>query len=114
MDSAEYHKQCSSPSSFHRKELEDTYEAMKKAQSEKAKTIANALASKPIEKPKQHSGGQENDYFYVAIPEHDAEIIIEELGTLEAQSVSPEGHTTALASHYASLLDRWLRFVGVG
>ena len=114
MDSAEYHKQCSSPASFRRKELEDTYEALKVAQSEKAKIIANALESSPIEKPRQHSGGQENDYFNVAVPELDAEAIIEVLGDLEAQSVSEEGHTTPLASHYASLLDRWLRYVGVG
>lgn len=72
------------------------------------------LALKPIEKPKKHRDEQECDYFKVAILELDAEEIIKELGALEAQFVSPEGHTTALASHYASLLDRWLRYVGVG
>ena len=114
MDSTAYHEQCSSPASFSRKQLENTLEALQQAKSEKEELISAVLGSSPIEKPKQHIGGPETDYFEVSMSEFSAELIIEVLGTLEVQNVSPEGLTTPLASHYAGLLDRWIRYVGVG
>ncbi|MGV6827007.1 MAG: hypothetical protein ACWA5Q_08515 [bacterium] len=114
MDSAGYHKQCSSPASFSRKQLEDTHKALQQAKSKKQKVISAVLETNPIEKPKQHRGGRETDYFEVTVSKSDAETIIQELGTLEAQYVSEEGLATPMTYHYASLLDRWLRYVGVG
>ena len=113
MDSASYREQCSLPSSFTRKELEDTLEALKLANSEATGMVETVLNSEPIQKPKKHAGGEESDYFNVVMSDQEAEAIVEELGALEVQSVSAEGNTTPLASHYALLLDRWLRYSGV-
>ncbi len=114
MDRASYQEQCRLPSSFSRKELEDTLAALKQANSEVAGIVEKVLNAKPIEKPKKHVGANGSDYFNVRVSEREAEAIAEELGALEVQSVSAEGNTTPLASHYASLLDRWLRYAGEG
>lgn len=111
VDTDRYHNLCNAPDSFSRSELEKTLLALENGGSTKAKLVYEALQSKPIEKPKLHKGGPETDYIKVNIGVEDAEKIIEELGTLEAGAVSLEGNTTPLASHYASLLDRWFNYV---
>ncbi|WP_036253685.1 hypothetical protein [Methylobacter sp. BBA5.1] len=111
METRAYHEICSKPSSFSRQEIEQTLAALEKVESNKMGLISDTLKSKPAEKPAQHRGSKETDYFLVQITIEDAEKIVEALGTLEAQSVSPEGHTTREASYYASLLDRWLNYV---
>jgi len=106
MESTDYHKLCNSPEAFSRHELEQTLVALEKTDSNKKLLIAKALEAKAIEKPELHTGGKETDYILVSISSEEADEIIEALGNLEVQAVSPEGHTTALASHYAGLLDR--------
>jgi len=111
MESGSYRKLCSSPEAFTRLELEHTLAALNRTDSAKKMLIEEALKAKAIEKPELHTGGKETDYIPVNICAEDADEIIEELGNLEAQAVSPEGHTTPLASHYAAILDRWLNYV---
>ena len=111
METKKYQTICNNSSSFSRLELEQTLDALEKAKSNIISLVDGVLKSKPIEKPSKHQGGKETDYYHVHIAINDAEVIVEELGTLEAQAVSPEGNTTPEASYYASLLDRWLSYV---
>ena len=111
MDTNTYHEICAQPTSFSRYVLEETLAALTKAESSKIVLVNNVLKTKSIEKPTHHEGGKETDYFFVQMAIEDAEEIVEELGTLEAGVVSPEGHTTHQASHYASLLDKWFNYV---
>ncbi len=110
MDDRTYHEICDSPSAFSRHELEQTLAALEKAESNLKVLVGDILKSKPIEKPTLHQGGKEEDYFLVRLAIDDAAEIVEELGGLEAQAVSPEGETTSQASQYASLLDRWFNY----
>ncbi len=110
MKSGSYKRLCSSPDAFTRLELEHTLVALNKTDSAKKMLIEEALQAKAIKKPESHTGGKETDYIPVNIGAGDAHEIIEELGTLEAEAVSPEGQATPLASHYADLLDRWLHY----
>ena len=111
MDTDSYHKLCDKPKVFSREELEKTSIALSKVVSAERKLITAALKSEVIKKPELHQGGKETDYILVNIKDADADEIIEELGTLEAQAISPEGRTTPLAFEYASLVDRWLKYV---
>jgi len=111
METKAYHEICNKPSSFSRQELEQTLTALEKAGSNKKVLVSGVLKSKPVEKPDLHQGGNEADYFLIQIAIKDAEEIAAELGTLEVQAVSTEGHTTPEATHYASLLDKWFNYV---
>lgn len=111
MDTNTYHEISTHPASFSRYELEQTLAALTKAESSKIVLVGNILKSKSIEKPTHHEGDEKTDYFLVQVAIEDAEEIVEELGTLESEAVSPEGHTTHQASHYASLLDKWFNYV---
>lgn len=111
MDADSYHKICNEPSSFTRSELEQTYRALESDNSPKTSLLLNALQSEPLQKPLKHQAGKDSDYFSVQISAKDAEEIIEVLGDLEAGAVGSYGETTALASSYASLLDRWFIYV---
>ncbi|NVJ61954.1 MAG: hypothetical protein HWE27_16300 [Gammaproteobacteria bacterium] len=111
METNTYHEICAKPSSFSRRELEQTLMALEKIESKKFGLVSDFLKSKPVEKPALHRGGKQTDYFIVQISTKEAEEIVEELGTLEAQAVTLEGHSTPDALHYASLLDRWFNYV---
>ena len=111
VDTDSYHKLCSASGAFSREELEQTLTVLDKAGSEKKILISEALKFEAIEKPELHSGGNETDFILICIQAEDADGIIEELGNMEVQAVSPEGNTTPLASRYGALLDRWLNYV---
>ena len=111
MEAETYHQICNKPGCFTRSELEQTYRALTCENSSKTRLILDALQSEPLEKPAKHQAGEDSDYFFVKISAKDAEEIIEVLGTLEAGAVGAAGETTAVASSFASLLDRWFVYV---
>ena len=72
MDTKKYHEICNKPSTFSRPELEQTLIALEKAGSNIKGLVADALKSKPVEKPTQHQGGEETEWEYLS-PEFVAE-----------------------------------------
>lgn len=112
MDNKDYKIISTSEDTFYRSELESTLTALKVSGNNTLIRVIEKILEKPsVEKPAQHSGGPETDLFTVDIPWETAEEIKEILGDLEVGAVGGSGETTPLASHYASLLDRWHKYI---
>lgn len=107
MSSDEYKAACQCPNAFMRGALEETVRVLQAEAPELVPLIEQALSQAAIEKPKRHAGDETTDYFRVHISAADAEAIRDAFGDKEAEAVSPEGNTTALASHYAGIADAW-------
>jgi hypothetical protein len=71
--------------------------------------INRVLSANRIEKPDLHSGLQNivTDYYKVDMSSEHIERIIDLLNDLEVQNIGITGETTATASFYGSLADKW-------
>jgi len=110
MSATSYKSACASPGAFRRSSLEDTVRALAPTDQNLALAVKREIGKAPIPKPTGHAGGEEADFFRVTLEAAIAERIVEALRDMEAASVSEEGETTSLASHYGSLLDLWYRY----
>jgi len=74
-----------------------------------AQSVAQTLADNGIDKPLYHSKIEEQftDYYRVDLSTADIEIIVSMFCDKEISALTTNFETTPLASHYASLLDRW-------
>jgi len=111
MENNEYKSICSRADVFDRVTLEDTRFALKEAHPPSSARVEQILNSRPIEKPTMHSGNEHTDFFRVSVSTSEAEQIVEFLLDLEAKAVDEEGNTTAAASSFGDLVNRWGKYV---
>lgn len=111
MDADEYKKLCNEPNVFSRRDLEIAEKALREKNISVALHLAEILQTSPITKPEKHKGDKFNDYFLVALPESDAEVIVDVFSDLEVDNVENDGTTTSLAGFYAGVADKWLNFL---
>jgi hypothetical protein len=107
MDATEYHKICQDPRALKRYTIEETLKVIPSDLVALRINIDQILSNSPIEKPTEHSGGPDTDYFFVNLSDDDIIQIVETLGDAEVGAVAENGSTTQLASSYATLLDTW-------
>lgn len=110
MDSATYRQQTSRADAFRRGTLTDTVAAVESTDAALAQSVRALLGQSPIPKPDRHGGGADTDIFRVELPVATVEAILDALGMSEAGAVASDGTTTREASHFATLLDTWLRY----
>lgn len=103
----EYKAACQRPDAFTRGALEETVRVLQAEAPELVPLVEQALSQAAIEKPKRHAGDETTDYFRVHISVNDAVAIRDAFVDKEAEAVSPDGDTTALAIHYAGMADAW-------
>ena len=73
-----------------------------------AQSVAQILVNNKIEKPYYHDKSEEHtNYYRVDLSSEDVEIIVSVFGDKEVSALTADFETTPLASHYASMLDRW-------
>ena len=87
--------------------LVGTLHAMTSAEPSLRARLEGQLSKIPIEKPPLHRGSAADDLLPSDLTAEEMTGIIDELAAAEASAVAADGSTTALASHYAALLDRW-------
>ncbi len=102
-----YKAACQHPYAFTRGALEETVRVLKVKAPESVPLVEQALCQVAVEKPSRYTGDQNTDYIYIRIDLLDVEIICDAFVDMEAASVSADGDTTALASHYARMADVW-------
>jgi len=115
MDGSAYKKKVSKWNVKRRNIIEDTLALLKGENSALYAKLLPVLDRKPIEKPPQHSGGNEADYFEINLSEDEVQEIIDELFNLEACAVSTgtgigfeeEAIQSREASRIARLVDEW-------
>ncbi len=103
MNANEYKKLCNEPSVFSRSDLEITEKILREKNISVASHLAKILQTPPITKPEKHKGNKLTDYFFIALSESDAEIIIDVFTDLEVDNVENDGTITSLAGFYAGV-----------
>lgn len=111
MNADEYRKLCNQPNVFSRYDLQITERTLRKENPVLALRLAGILQKSPIPKPEKHLGGKLTDYFFVVLPESDAELIVDTFTSLEAGKIELNGITTPSADFYAGMVDKWLRYL---
>ncbi|WP_226705222.1 hypothetical protein [Microbulbifer elongatus] len=109
MTSEEYKDICSKVNAFRVSELEETLALLSREGAEETSVVTFALRHGKVEKPKKHTGSAVNDFCLVTCTQDEAREIIEVLLAAEAKVVLKNGETTAIASSFADLVDRWSR-----
>jgi len=107
MNASEYHKMCQDPRALIRNTIEETLKAIPPDFEVLRNRVGQVLNGTPIEKPIEHRGGSDTDYYLVKLNDKEIFQIVEVLGEAEAGAVAENGSTTQLASHYATLLNKW-------
>jgi len=111
MDVEEYKNICNKPNVFQRGLLEASERELVLRHLPSAYHLQEILIDSPISKPRLHNDRKDADYFLVKLDVAKAEEIVEYLVDAEADAVGREGETTPQASHYASLVDVWMRYI---
>ncbi len=111
MKADEYKKLCNQPNAFSTHDLQFTERILRDENSVVALHLAEVLQKSPIPKPEKHKGDTFTDYFLIALPESDAEIIIDVFTDLEADAVEKDGTTTLSAGFYAEMADKWMNYL---
>ncbi len=115
MDSKEYKNLTSLWSVKRRNIIEDSIALIGNTHSFLAKKLRETLECESIEKPVEHTGGSESDYFAVLLSEKETQELIDVLFDLEAAAV-PQGDGVGFekealqareACRIASLVDEW-------
>ena len=110
MTPEEYKKFCSKVSAFRVSELDDTLALLRQRGGQEASVVALALSQGRVEKPAKYAGNLANDFCLVTCTLEEASSIAELLLEAEASAVSRAGETTAAASRYADLANKWFSF----
>lgn len=106
MDASEYHRQCQRPDAFPRDVLERCVHWLRDRDPKSANLLENALSSSPIQKPAEHQGGAESDYFLVRMDPASLDVLIHSLFEAEAEAAAAE---SPAAGQIADLVDSWSR-----
>jgi hypothetical protein len=109
MNAEEYKAICKRPNALQRGIIEATEQALK-GRSHLALKLREILNETAIHKPDSHNGKEQSDYFLVELNAEDAEQNQDYLFE-EASAVGLNRETTSVASHYASLVDVWQRYI---
>ena len=110
MTSEEYKQICSKVSAFRVSELDDTLALLRQKRAQEASVVALALSQGRVEKPAKHSGNFVDEFCLVTCTLEEASSIAELLLEAEVSAVSRTGGTTATASRYADLVNKWFSF----
>jgi hypothetical protein len=110
MNAEEYKSICKRADALQRGVIEATEQAVK-GRSDLALKLREILNGEAIHKPDSHNGKEESDYFLVKLSAEDTEQIQDYLLDAEGNAVGLNGETTPIASHYASLVDVWQRYI---
>lgn len=110
MNAKEYQSICKRPDAFQRGIIDATDRALKE-KPHLALKLREVLNGTIVPKPDLHDGSKESDYFLIRLNLDEAEQIQDYLFEAEAGAVGLNGETTPTASHFASLVDTWQRYV---
>jgi hypothetical protein len=115
MDSIEYKQITSLWNVKRRNIIEESLALIQGESPDLEKKLESTLASNPVQKPNEHDGGKESDFFRVLITESEMQDLIDLLFDLEAAAV-PQGDGIGFekeamqsreASRIAGLVDEW-------
>ena len=111
MEHNEYRHLCERPDAFSRHELTLTLRVLDQAHNPAADRIREILERMPIKKPTKHAGGNDTDHFLVSLGSEEANNILDCVRDGEVDALGEGYSATGLASAYASLADKWFRYV---
>ena len=110
MEAEEYKSICAQPDVFQRTVIESTARALKEHH-QLAQQLLEIVNGTPVAKPGLHDKNNDFDFFRIKLDVGQAEQIEDYLLSAEADAVGEDGETTSAASHFASLADRWRRYI---
>ena len=110
MKADEYKNLCNQPNSFSHYDLQITERTLRDENSVLAMHLAVILQKSPISKPEKHKGDKFTDYYLIALPESNAELIVDVFTNLEASNVE-NIETTSSSSLYAVMADKWMKYL---